>query len=248
MVKRNFIATLDKSYLIWQFFFPIIYIFVVGYAYTSIIEGVNLTNLTIPYPVFIASGMIGFNVMNSSMTAGVIIWNDKRNGMFEQILMGPFSRTDYIISCILTIVIIGIVGGISIIIISAPILFSNLTLSLSLIMYLTLAIVLGSIFFGSLAIIISIRIKKNESFQVILNLLFILFAFISTTFYPMQGVPEPLKFALTLNPLSHVVDIIRVGLFNLAYPSLYLEVIYLLIASIVTFGVATILLIRLESS
>ena len=51
--------------------------------------------------------MIGFNIMNSTLISGIIIWNDRRHGMFEQIMSGPFTRTHYILSNIVTIGIIG---------------------------------------------------------------------------------------------------------------------------------------------
>ncbi|MGH9922623.1 MAG: ABC transporter permease, partial [Nitrososphaerales archaeon] len=93
LVYRNLTATIDKPFLIWQIIFPLVYIFVAGYAYTAVISSVSLGEVNIDYPAFIASGMIGFNVMNSSLIAGTMIWTDRRNGMFEQILVGPFTRS-----------------------------------------------------------------------------------------------------------------------------------------------------------
>ena len=111
LVNRNLTATIDKPFLIWQILFPLIYIFVAGYAYTSIIESVSVGQVNVDYPAFLASGMIGFNVMNSSLIAGSIIWNDRRNGMFEQILVGPFTRAHYIASNLLTIMMIGLISA-----------------------------------------------------------------------------------------------------------------------------------------
>ncbi len=246
LVRRNFIATIDKPFLIWQVFFPILYIFIAGYAYTSIIEGVSIRDINISYPAFIASGMIGFNIMNSSVTAGTIIWNDKRNGMFEQILMSPFTRADYIISNILTMIITGMLAAALIIFISLPTVFNGISISLLTIAFLVLAIVLGSIFFGSIAVITSIKLKSSEGFQIILNTTFLFFAFLSTTFYPAEGVPEPLGIAFHINPLTYVVDVIRAGLFNTINQFLYMEIASLTIISLIAFFVATLLLARLD--
>ena len=55
--------------------------------------------------------MIGFNVMNGSTVAGNIIWNDKRNGMFQQLLVMPFSKVQYIIGNLITIILIGLANA-----------------------------------------------------------------------------------------------------------------------------------------
>src|SRR3989304_6770084 len=107
LVNRNLTISINPGFLIWQVIFPLIYIFVAGYAYTSLIEEVPFGNKNIDYPAFLASGMIGFNIMNSTLISGIIIWNDRRHGMFEQILSGPFTRAHYILSNVVTIGIFG---------------------------------------------------------------------------------------------------------------------------------------------
>src|SRR5207249_8694793 len=66
LVNRNLTISLNKGFLIWQVVFPLIYIFVAGFAYTALIHEVPFANKRLDYPAFIASGMIGFNIMNST--------------------------------------------------------------------------------------------------------------------------------------------------------------------------------------
>jgi len=107
LINRNLTVSLNPEFLIWQLVFPLIYIFVAGFAYTSIIDQVILGDKELDYPAFLASGMIGFNIMNSTLISGMIIWNDRRHGMFEQIMSGPFTRFNYILANIMTIALIG---------------------------------------------------------------------------------------------------------------------------------------------
>ena len=86
LVNRNLTISINPGFLIWQVIVPLIYIFVARYAYTSLINEVTFGNKNIDYPSFLASGMIGFNIMNSTLISGIIIWNDRRHGMFEQIM------------------------------------------------------------------------------------------------------------------------------------------------------------------
>jgi ABC-2 type transport system permease protein len=247
LVNRNLTATIDKPFLIWQIIFPLVYIFVAGYAYTSIIPSVQIGSITVDYPAFIASGMIGFNVMNSSLIAGTMIWTDRRNGMFEQILVGPFTRAQYIASNILTITMIGLISAGIIFAASLPTVFVNAPISFATLPYMVISIILGSIFFGSLAIIASIRLRSTERFQITINTMFLFFAFVSTTFYPSQGVPEALASAFHVNPLTYVIDIIRYGLFASFDPFIVFEAVALAAASAAIFFIATFMLAKLNA-
>jgi len=129
LVNRNLTISLNKGFLIWQVIFPLIYIFVAGFAYTSLIDFVPLGNKMLDYPAYIASGMIGFNIMNSTLVSGIIIWNDRRHGMFEQILVGPFTRTHYILSNVYTIGIIGLISAALITAVGYPLFFRSLSLT-----------------------------------------------------------------------------------------------------------------------
>ena len=73
LVNRNLTISINPGFLIWQVIFPLIYIFVAGFAYTSLIQEVPFGNKDLGYPTFLASGMIGFNIMNSTLVSGIII-------------------------------------------------------------------------------------------------------------------------------------------------------------------------------
>ncbi|MFM9874865.1 MAG: ABC transporter permease [Nitrosarchaeum sp.] len=239
LVNRNLTISINPGFLIWQVIFPLIYIFVAGYAYTSLIQEVPFGNKSIGYPAFLASGMIGFNIMNSTLISGIIIWNDRRHGMFEQIMSGPFTRTNYILSNICTIGIVGLVSASLIALVGYPVFFDSIQFSLITIPMIIFAAIVGSILFGSIASIISTRLRSSEGFNVIINTVFLFLAFVSTAFYPASGSPEPLRTAFYLNPLTYLVDIIRAGIFGNITEFVIIEMIVLIIIAIVLFIIAT---------
>jgi ABC-2 type transport system permease protein len=223
--------------LIWQVVFPVVYIFVAGYAYSALIggQGVKFGDIVVTYPAYLTAGMIGFNVMNSSTVAGSIIWNDKRNGMFQQLLVMPFTKMEYIISNLLTIVIIG-----------TPTMLANANPTFWSILYTIYALIIGAIFFGSFTIIISTKLKSSEGFNVISNGVFLFFAFASSAFYPAQGVPEPLRIAFYINPLTYIVDISRAGIFSQITQFTNIQVVIIGIVAICAFLIATISIARMK--
>lgn len=246
LVNRNLTISLNKGFLIWQVIFPLIYIFVGGFAYTALIDSVSYGNKTLDYPAYIASGMIGFNIMNSTLVSGIIIWNDRRHGMFEQILVGPFTRTHYILSNVYTIGIVGLISAALITAVGYPLFFKSVEFNLFTIPLLVFASVVGSILFGSIASIISTRLKSSEGFNVVINTVFLFFAFVSTTFYPAEGTPQPLSVAFYFNPLTYLVDVVRAGIFGNFDTFVALEMLVLVTLSLTLFSVATKLLAKLE--
>ncbi len=246
LVNRNLTISLNKGFLIWQVIFPLIYIFVAGFAYTALIDFVPLGNKMLDYPAYIASGMIGFNIMNSTLVSGIIIWNDRRHGMFEQILVGPFTRAHYILSNVYTISIIGLISAALITAVGYPLFFKSVEFNLLTIPLLVFASVVGSILFGSIASIISTRLKSSEGFNVVINTVFLFFAFVSTAFYPAEGTPEPLSTAFYFNPLTYLVDVVRAGIFGNFNAFLGMKMLVLVIISLILFIIATKLLAKLE--
>ncbi len=246
LVNRNLTIAINPGFLIWQVIFPLIYIFVAGFAYTSLIDVVPFENMELNYPTFLATGMIGFNIMNSTLISGIIIWNDRRHGMFEQILSGPFTRTNYILSNVITIGIVGLVSATLIALVALPVFFDSVDFNLLTIPIIVFASIVGSLLFGSIASIISTRIKSSEGFNVIINTVFLFFAFVSTAFYPASGAPEPLATAFYLNPLTYLVDVIRAGIFGTFSEFVIIEMIILIILSSVLFVAAIKLLTKLD--
>ncbi len=223
-----------------------IYIFVAGFAYAPLINEVPFGGKELDYPAFLASGMIGFNIMNSTLISGIIIWNDRKYGMFEQIMSGPFTRSHYILSNICTIGIVGLLSASLIAVVGYPVFFESVEFSFVTIPIIIFGAITGSILFGSLASIISTRLRSSEGFNVVINTVFLLSAFVSTAFYPADGAPEPLRSLFYLNPLTYLVDIIRAGIFGTITEFVIYEMIVLVGIASVLFIIASKLLTKLD--
>ena len=248
LLYRNLVASIDKVFLVWQVIFPVVYIFIAGYSYSALIGGggVPVGDKSIPYPAYLAAGMIGFNVMNSSTIAGSIIWNDRRNGMFQQILVMPFARMEYIIGSIMTIMLMGLVSAGLILVAGTPTMVGIAEPTFFGSLYVLYALITGAIFFGSITIIISTRLKSSEGFNVIVNSVFLFFSFVSTAFYPTQGVPGALSAAFYINPLTYIVDITRAGIFNEITPFVHLEAAIIAAVTTGAFFLATFSMMRMK--
>jgi ABC-2 type transport system permease protein len=248
LLYRNLFAAIDKMFFVWQILFPVFQIYVMGYAYSALIgdQGISIGASSITYVAFLTTGMMGFNVMQGSQIAGTIFWNDRKNGMFHQILAMPFNKIQYVIANLVTLIIIGLTSATAIILIGLPTIFQDMNITLWGLSYTIFALVAGSIFFGSFTIILSTKMKSSETYNVFSNGLFIFFIFVSSVFYPAEGLPQPLSAAFYFNPLTYIADITRAGMFSQIDSFTNLEVLALTLFSVGAFVIATKAMVKLQ--
>src|SRR2546427_6375007 len=79
---------------------------------------------------FLAAGAVTLTVINGGTNAGTQLWFDRKNGMFEQILMGPFTRAQYILSIIFATLIIGVAGSLLVFVFAFPVVGASFAFSL----------------------------------------------------------------------------------------------------------------------
>ena len=241
LVRRNFIASLDREFLVIQLVLPLFFIFVAGYGYALIVPRVA----GVTYETFLATGAVAMTVMSSSMLSGTMIWFDRNFGMFEQILMGPFTRLQYVLSVALSVLLTGLASAAVVFLISLTV-SSNVTISPASILGLVAALILGSLFFGGFGIFASLKVKSSEALAATMNLTFFIFTFLSSVFYPSGSSFLLLRAIFELNPLTYVADTIRSALLGLSGFDLPLEITLLVIESAAMIALAAFSIRRIE--
>jgi ABC-2 type transport system permease protein len=240
LLYRDLKASLwsTKSMLVVQLVTPLFYIFVAGFAYASLIPTMPIGGREVSYVLFLAPGIVVMQIMFAASMAGAMLWLDKRLGMFAQIVVGPFSRWQYILSKLVSIMLQGMLNALLVFVLASPVL-AGLSVSAEGLLYIAGSLALGSLFFGSLTLAISVFIKSNEAFNAILNVLFTPLMFLSSVYYPLQNAPLAIQAISLANPLTYAADMLRAGLLQIYVPLLPLEIIMLTIESLAAFAIAT---------
>ncbi|MDA4128411.1 MAG: ABC transporter permease [Thaumarchaeota archaeon] len=247
LVYRNLRANLDKISLFFELIFPLFFVFVQGYALNGIVPPFELGNgVVISYSLFLAAGAVTLTVINAGTNAGTQLWYDRKNGMFEQILMGPFTRAQYILSIIIATLVIGIGGSLLVFLLAFPVLGASISPTIQGAALFVLALILGTMFFGAFAIALSVGLKSSETFQIVSTFAFFVFLFTSTVFFPATKAPPAIETVSLLNPLTYVTDIFRAGLFNAATPLVSLELGVLVVEAAVMFVIAVLAFRRIR--
>ena len=247
LLYRDLKASLwsTKSMIAVQLVTPLFYIFVAGFGYSSIIPTMTVGNKEVNYVLFLAPGVVIMQIMFAASMAGAMLWIDKRLAMFTQIVVGPFSRWQYILSKLVSIMLQGMLNALIVFLIASPLL-AGLSVSLEGVLFIVGSLVLGSLFFGSLTLAISVFIKSNEAFNATLNVLFTPLMFLSSVYYPLQNAPLIIRVVSLANPLTYAADMLRAGLLQVYVPLLPIEIVALVAESLVAFAVATVAFRRVK--
>jgi ABC-2 type transport system permease protein len=227
-----------KSMMVMQLVSPIFYIFVAGFAYSGVIRTMNIGGKAVNYVLFLAPGIIVMQIMFAASIAGAMLWIDKRSAMFAQILVCPFSRWQYILSKVVSIMAQGLLNAFLVFLIASPVLI-GLSITPASILYIAGALILGALFFGSLTLAISAFIKSNEAFNAIINIMLTPLMFLSSVYYPLENSPRVIQVVSMANPLTYAADMLRAGLLGAYNTLLPLEVTLLTFESIIIFIAAT---------
>jgi len=247
LTYRNLRANLDFASLFFELIFPIFFIFVEGPGLGAVAKQVSLCNgQTVPYQLYLAAGAVTLTVINGGTNAGTQLWYDRKNGMFEQILMAPFSRAQYILSIIFATLIIGIAGSLLVFLIALPVLGAGLQITFQGVLLVASALFMGTILFGSFAISLSVILRSSETFQIVSTFVFFVFLFTSSVFYPSCTAPTAIRIVSLGNPLTWTTDMFRAGLFNSFSSFLTEEIITLAIVAAVVFWISVIAFRRIR--
>jgi ABC-2 type transport system permease protein len=222
------LLTFNRSLLIVQLVLPLFLLFVVGVAFNSLVQPFTLYNRTINYQQFLAVGLIGLTAMNGSLLSGTLLWTDRRHAMYEQILVGPFTKVEYATSKILSSTYLGLIGAVIIFALSLSFV-GGVKLSISGLIITAVAVILDSLFFGSIAFIIASSVNSLELFEGLFNLLLVFLTFVSSLLYPLNMIPYLLRYLVLLNPLTYSIDMTRYGLLGLSSSDLTAEGLVLLV-------------------
>jgi ABC-2 type transport system permease protein len=161
------------------------------------------------YLAFLTPGIMAFQVVMAGTVGGSILWADRRWGMLSQLLVGPFTRLQYLLGIMLTSLLFGLAGALVMLGVAFALLGTGPTQLLALGVIFA-SITVGSIFFGALMLFISALVKSNTAYNSIQILILFVVNFASTVFYPLSnGLPLILRALFEVNPLTYVADAVR---------------------------------------
>ncbi len=216
LIYRNTRVNTDPGSLIILLGLPALYLVFFGFGFQSL-AGAAAGGKS--YLAYLTPGIMAFQAVMAGTVGGSMLWADRRYGMLAQLLVGPFTRLQYLLGIMFTSVLFGL-GGAVVMLALASLLVGAGTVTLIGAGVMLGTIALGSIFFGSLMLLVSALVKSNNAYNSIQILVIFVVNFASTVFYPLSsGLPLAIQVLFHLNPLTYVADAVRGAYFSQLTPT-----------------------------
>ncbi len=193
----------ERPRIISSLAMPLLFLVIFGAGFNRIIG--TLTP-GVDFIQFIYPGIIAMTVFMTSVFSGLSIVWDREFGFLKEVLVAPLSRSGIVLGKAVGAATVA-VGQAFIMLILAP--FLGVALSPSLIAKLVPLLVLVSLSLSGLGILVASRMRSQQSFHMLVQLIVFPLIFLSGIFFPVNNVPIVLEIISKINPLTYGVDAIR---------------------------------------
>ncbi|HVU06615.1 MAG TPA: ABC transporter permease [Candidatus Paceibacterota bacterium] len=213
-VKKYFRS---KSRIAGSLFQPILYMLAMGYGLGSVFQQAGQGN----YIEFLVPGIVGMNIIFTSMFSGMeVIW-DRQFGFLKETLVAPMSRFNIMLGRTLGSATIAAGQGL-VVLLLATLLGFRLENWLMIVPAFLIMFVI-SLLFTSLSTMIGSVLKDMQGFQAVMNFLIMPLFLLSGAMFPLTNLPKLLQFATNIDPLSYGIDAMRAVLIDQGHFSLTLS-------------------------
>jgi ABC-2 type transport system permease protein len=168
----------------------------------------------VDYIMFLVPGIIGMSLLFSSTFGGLSVMWDREFGFLKEIMVAPVSRLS---------VVIGRIGGSMTNSLSQGILILAISHIMGFRVKSPFMLILGVLFmmlisvtFIGLGLIFSSKMKDIQGFSIVMNFVIFPLFFLSGALYPLENLPEWLKYFSYVDPLTYGVDGLRASLIGVS--------------------------------
>lgn len=193
----------ERSRMLSSFGMPLLFLIIFGAGFSRIIG--TLTP-GVDFIKFIYPGIIAMTVLMTSVFSGLSVVWDREFGFLKEVLVAPLSRSGIVLGKAAGGTTVAVLQGI-IMLVLAPVL--GITLTPTLIVKLVPVLIVVSLSLSGLGILVASRMRSQQGFHVVVQLIVFPLIFLSGVFFPVNNVPIWLEVISKVNPLTYGVDAIR---------------------------------------
>jgi ABC-2 type transport system permease protein len=193
----------DRPRMLSSFSMPIIFLLIFGAGFGRLI-GQMMPG--VDYIQFMYPGILAMTVLMTSVMSGISIVWDREFGFLKEVLVSPLSRTGVLAGKAVGAAIIAIIQG-GIMLVLAPIV--NVPITLGKVLALLPLLLILSLSLSGLGLLIGARMRSQQGFQIVMQLVIFPMMFLSGIFFPVSGVATWLQVLSKLNPVTYGIDAIR---------------------------------------
>jgi ABC-2 type transport system permease protein len=201
----------NVAFLVWDLMIPLAYLLLFGLGFDRLLgSAVALEGQQVTYTAFLLPGILAMVTFYVALNTSWGFFMDKDSGIFYELLTFPITRQQLLIGKIAFNVLVSLIGSLLAIVVALFAMGVEIRSDLLPLTALIVIVTTGGWFF--LFAIAAIRMKRMDSFNTLTSAAYILLMFLSTMFYPLDGLPAWFQTAAMLNPMTWQVDLLRFSL------------------------------------
>jgi ABC-2 type transport system permease protein len=210
-------AVVYREYLIrrtsmtWMFFdvmVPLLYLLMFGVGFDRALgAGVVLSGNVVRYNEFFLAGVLSMTCFGNAVNQAYGFFIDRDNGIFYEHLTYPLTRGELLFGKILFQGLMSLVQTSVTLIVAITVLQIHIRLEMLPLVFI--GIVVGTTGWFFCLSIAAFLIRRNDTFNMVINASYFILMFISSLFYPIEQMPAWLRLPSMLNPLTWHTDIMR---------------------------------------
>lgn len=206
--REYLLRTTSMTWLFFDLFMPLIYLLIFGIGFDrALADGIMAEGTVIPYNEFFLGGILAMTSFGIGMNTSYGFFMDRDNGIFYEHLTYPMTRGEFLLGKVLFNCILATMAAI--IALGLGSLLLNISISIKHLPVVFAGIVVGTAGWFFFLMIFALRIRRNDMYNTIINLLYFVMLFASSLFYPLELLPPWLKTAALMNPVTWQADFLR---------------------------------------
>jgi ABC-2 type transport system permease protein len=234
--RESKIRMTNLTFVFWDLFFPLMQLLLFGIGMSALMGSIG----GIFGPGYSSFFLAGVLAMASFSIAGNSSWSfftDRDNGIFYEMLTYPMSRTQFLAGKLLLNVVLAWLQAV--ITVGAACWLLGIRILIMRVPLLAFGVALGEAGWFFFYTIFALKIRRNDLFNSVTSLLYFLFLFVSSMFYPLDPLPHWFRAIARCNPLTWQVDLYRFATIGTGAPrTIAFEVAAFALFSLVMFGLA----------
>ncbi len=200
----------DRSRLVGALLQPLGFWVLLGLGFQGTFRMPVETASDVGYMEFLFPGIIALILLFTAIFSTIYVVEDRKAGFMQAALVAPGSRTALVLG--------NAFGGTTLAVAEAALFLLlmptiGLTPSLPGVLLVLLVCFLTALAFTALGFTIAWRMETTRGFHAVMNLFLMPLWFLSGAFFPAEGAPAVLRWAITLNPVSYAVSALRQALY-----------------------------------
>ena len=219
----------NAAFLLWDLMVPLAYLLLFGLGFDRLLGGaIAVEGQQVGYTAFLLPGILAMVTFTVALNTSWGFFMDKDSGIFYELLTFPITRQQLLIGKIGFNVLVSVIGSLLAIIVAVTAM--DVDIRWDMLPVTAVAVIATTAGWFFLFAIAAIKMRRMDSFNTVTSAAYILLMFLSTMFYPLDGLPAWFQTASMLNPMTWQVDLLRFGLLGTGTPSV-------LIAEAVAFSI-----------